>query len=103
LVINQNEYVYGKDGFLSTILIKKGTNYKMKIPFFLVVKYMIDKSHMYYDLDKKKKYRKKIFYAINREFIKKNLARNKIDSIEKKGIKIFIGKLVSNKVPLIIN
>lgn len=92
-----------KKGFVNTLnvyKIKSGKSLRLKIPFNLVVKYLKDNVHEYYEIDKSKKYKGRIEYLIKREYIEKYISKDKIDSLEKKGYKFFTGKLVSNKVPL---
>ena len=94
-----------KNGFVNTLTIYKvesGKSLQLKIPFNLVIKYLKDNTHKYYEIDKSKKYKGRIEYLIKREYIEKYIPKGKIDSLEKKGYKFFTGKIVSNKAPLIL-
>ncbi|MCG9791983.1 hypothetical protein [Flavobacterium algicola] len=94
-----------KNGFVNTLMIytvKPKQSLKLKVPFNLVTKYIKDGVHEYYEVDSSKKYKARIEYMIKREYIEKYIPKEKINSLEKKGCKFFTGKLVSNKVPLIL-
>lgn len=94
-----------KNGFVNTLNvfeIKSGKSLQLKIPFNLVIKYLKDDTHKYYEIDRSKKYEGQIVYLIKQEYIEKYISKEKIDSLEKKCFKFFTGRLVSNKVPLIL-
>ncbi len=107
LIVNEYKMYYNvfKNGFVNTLNIYKiepGKSLQLKIPFNLVVKYLKDNTHEYYELDKTKKNKGGIEYLIQREYIDKNLSKETIYLLEKKGYKFFTGNLSSNKVPLIL-
>lgn len=94
-----------KNGFVNTVKIykiKHGKSLRLKIPFNLVIEYLNQGVFQYYKIDKSKKYKAQVDYLIKREYIEKYIPKEKIDSLEKKGCEFFTGRLVSNKVPLIL-
>lgn len=107
LLIDENKMYskLNKNGFVNTLTIYKiesGKSLQLRIPFNLVVKYLKNNLHEYYEMDKAKKYNGRIEYLIKQEYIEKYIPKEKIDLLKKTGYKIFTGKLISNKVPLII-
>lgn len=102
LIVNESQSVTKKNKTLTFLTLKKGESLKIKIPFFLVVKYLKENVYQYYDINRKGKYKGNITYLINHDFITKNCSKKQIDSISRKGFDIFEGTLNSNKVPLII-
>lgn len=107
LIVNEFQMYYSvfKNGFVSTLNIYKmepGKSLQLKIPFNLVVKYVKDNTHEYYEIDKTKKYKGSVEYLIQREYIEKYIPKEKVDSLKKKGYKFFTGKLSSKKMPLIL-
>lgn len=107
LLIDENKMYseLNKNGFINTLTIYKiesGKSLQLRIPFNLIVKYLKDNVHEYYKMDKSKKYYGQIEYLIRQEYIEKYISKEKIDLLKKTGYKIFTGKLVSNKVPFII-
>ncbi|WP_296685643.1 hypothetical protein [Flavobacterium sp.] len=109
LIVNEfNLYskLYKKGRFNNTLTfykVRAGKSFKLKIPFHLVVEYLKDNVHSYYEIDKSKKYKGRIEYFIKQNYINKYVSKHKIDSIENQGYKIFTGSLKSNKVPLLLN
>lgn len=107
LIVNEFQMYYNvfKNGFVSTLNIYKiepGKSFQLKIPFNLVVKYLKDNIHEYYEIDKTKKYKGRIEYLIQREYIDKYISKETVYFLENKGYKFFTGKLSSNKLPLIL-
>lgn len=95
-----------KKGFVNTLTIfnvNPKQSIIIKVPFNLVTKYKKDNVKEYYDVKKTNNYDARIEYFVTRDFIQKSLSKAKIDSIESKGVKIFTGELVSNKIPLKLN
>lgn len=88
---------------LRFIVVKAGKSLNIKIPFNLVIKFSKNNIHEYYEINMKRKYNGIVSYVIDQNFINRNCSKNQIDSIKKKGYKIFMGSLYSNKVPLIID
>jgi hypothetical protein len=70
---------------------------------FNLVKDIDEETTIYYKLNDNEKYKCEIEYSIKKDFISKRFSNRVIDSVKKKGYKFFTGKLVSNKVPLILN
>lgn len=107
LLIDEHIYYRNlyKTGFVNTLYVYKiesGKSLKLKIPFNLVIKYMNQGVHQYYEIDRSKKYKAQIEYLIKREYIEKYILKSKIDSLEKNGYKFFTGKIISNKIPLVL-
>lgn len=92
---------YVKEDKLSLIFVKANTSVKLNMPFNLVVRENKE-TIIYYKLNDNEKYKCEIEYSIKKEFINKRISSRVMDSIKKKGYKFFIGKIVSNKVPLIL-
>lgn len=100
-----NDYEHNKrhvgDDKLSLIFVKANTSVKLNMPFNLFIRENSE-TLVYYKLDNNKIYKCEIKYFIMKEFIGKRISSTVIDSVEKKGYKFFTGKLISNKVPLIL-
>jgi hypothetical protein len=87
------------------ITLKKHHVLKLKIPFSLIKKSILFKDEnlcSYYKINKNNQYDGRIEYMITSNFIKKYFDKNVLDSLSIKGYNMFTGKLVSNKVPLIL-
>lgn len=94
-----------KKGFVNTLAvfnIAPKQSIKIKVPFNLVTQYKKDNIKEYYDINRMDDYKARIEYFITRDFVEKSISKARIDSIESRGIKIFTGKLVSNKISLIL-
>ncbi len=88
-----------KNGFVNTLTIYKvesGKSLQLRIPFNLVIKYLKDNTHQYYELNRSKKHKAQVEYLIKRDYIEKYIPKGKKD------YKFFTGKIISNKVPLIL-
>ena len=88
---------------VKVICIKAKKSIYLKIPFDLVIKYKNLESSGIYQINRKKKYFGRIEYMIKQEYIDKYIPQQMIDSLKNKGYKFFTGKLVSNKVPLVLD
>jgi len=87
------------------IKLKKHNKLKLKIPFNLIKKSILFKDenlYSYYKINKNNQYNGRIEYMVTNNFIKKYFKKNVLDSLSVKGYKLFTGKLLSNKVPLIL-
>nr|WP_315201014.1 hypothetical protein [uncultured Flavobacterium sp.] len=107
LLVDENKMYSNlfKNGFVNTLTIfeiESGKSLQLKIPFNLVIKYLKNNIHKYYEIDRLKQYKGQMVYLINREYIEKYISKEKINALEKKGFKFFTGSLASNKVPLIL-
>lgn len=89
-----------KEAKLSLIFVKANSSVKMKMPFHLVVR-ETEEMIVYYKLNDSEKYKCQIEYSIKKDFIDKRISSRVMDSIKKKDYRFFIGKIFSNKVPLI--
>lgn len=92
---------YAKEDKLSLIFVKANSSVKLNMPFHLVVRENKE-TIIYYKLNDNEKYKCEIEYSIKKDFINKRFSKSVIDSVKKKGYKLFTGKLVSNKIPLIL-
>ena len=95
-----------KNGYKSSLniyQIKSMSNLKLKIPFNLFIRHTKNDELESYDIRKNENYTGKIKYRIQKEYIDKYIPQQTIDSLKNKGYKFFMGKLVSNKVPLVLN
>lgn len=87
---------------VKVIYVKAKKSIHLKIPFNLIIKYKNLESPGIYQINRKKKYLGRIEYMIKHEYIDKYIPKEKLDSLNHKGYKFFTGKIVSNKVPLIL-
>ena len=90
------------DSPVKVIYIKAKKSIYLKIPFDLVIRYKNLESSGIYQINRKKKYFGRIEYMIKQEYIDKYIPKEKIDSLKHKGHSFFTGRLISNKVPLIL-
>lgn len=86
---------------LNLVIIKSHKKIKLKIPFELVTR-LNNESVSYYKLKKGVNYHGKIDYLIEQKFIDKRISIKKKDSVQRIGCRFFTGRLISNKVPLIL-
>jgi hypothetical protein len=85
------------------LIVKAGKSIKLRVPFDLIIKYKFLNEPAVFQIDKSKKYLGRIEYMIQKTYIEKYISKQKIDSLNKKGYKFFIGSLKSNRVPLVID
>jgi hypothetical protein len=86
---------------INLIIVKSHSKIKLKIPFELVTR-LDNESISYYRLESGVNYYGKIDYLIEQKFIDKRISIKKKDSVQRIGCRFFTGRLISNKVPLIL-
>ncbi|MFV5686547.1 hypothetical protein ACM55I_14005 [Flavobacterium sp. GB2R13] len=84
----------------NAIFLKKKSSRYIEIPFLLSHKLGIFTYH--YDLEKGKKYQLQLEYQMLKETTEKRITKSKLDSLQELGYTPYYEKIVSNKVPLII-
>lgn len=98
---NSDEIIKTNRENFNFIMVKSHSAIQLKIPFKIITR-LNHGSFSYYKLEKGEDYYGKIDYLIKQKFIDKRISVKSRDSIHKIGYKFFTGKLVSNKVPLIL-
>ena len=91
------KYIQLKNG----IFIKKRSSKNLIIPMSL--RYKSCYFNYYYNLEKNKKYVLQLEYQMLRETTEKYVNKRSLDSVNKIGYEPYYEKIVSNKVPLILN
>ncbi|REG97996.1 hypothetical protein [Flavobacterium aquicola] len=84
------------------LTVKAGKSIKLRVPFDLIIKYKFLSETAVFQIDKNKRYLGRVEYMIQKNYIEKYISKQKIDSLNKKGYKFFVGSLKSNRVPLVI-
>jgi len=99
--VNQSDAFY-KDYIMlkNAVFIKRKSSRYMEIPFHL--KYKSCYFTYNYDLEKNKQYELRLEYQMIKETIEKSVIKSKLDSVRKLGFTPYYEKIISNRVPIII-